>query len=96
MLIECNARTLPQERYNAQWVMEKRVGIVVLSFRERVEGARRMLEPERLAEFRKNVAVVENRTTFEKPEMLAGLRATSNEVGKPSGAAVATHTPSTV
>lgn len=96
MLIECNAWTLPQERYNAQWVMEKHVGIVLRNFREVVEGARRMLEPERLAEFRKNVAAVENRATFENPEMLAGLRATSNEAGKPSGAAVATHTPSTV
>lgn len=96
MLIECNAWTLPQERYNAQWVMEKRVGIVLRSFREVVEGARRMLEPVRLAEFRKNVAALDNRAIFEIPEILAVLLGTPNEASMPSGAAAATHTPSTV
>src|SRR6266436_3889215 len=34
VLIECNAWTLPQERYNAEWVKEKGVGIVLKSFKE--------------------------------------------------------------
>lgn len=55
-----------------------------------------MLGPVRLAEVRKNVAAGENRAIFEYPEMLAGLLAKSNEAGKPSWDAVATHTPSTV
>ena len=76
--------------------MEKRVGIVLRSFHEGVEGASRMLEPMRLAEFRKNVAAVENRAIFEIPEILAGLLGTPNEASMPSGVAVATHTPSTV
>src|SRR5450759_2194024 len=29
VIIDCNAWTLPQERYNAQWVREKEVGMVV-------------------------------------------------------------------
>src|SRR4029077_1035921 len=70
VLIECNAWTLPQERYNAEWVTEKRVGIVLHSFKEVVEGVRQMLEPARLAEFRKNVAALDNRAIFEIPEML--------------------------
>jgi 1,2-diacylglycerol 3-beta-galactosyltransferase len=73
VLIESNAWTLPQERYNAAWVIEKRVGIVLKSFREVVEGVRHMLEPARLAEFRKNVATLDNRAIFEIPEMLATL-----------------------
>jgi hypothetical protein len=73
VLIECNAWTLPHERYNAAWVSEKRVGIVLKSFREVVEGVRQMLEPARLAEFRKNVAALDNRAIFEIPEMLARL-----------------------
>src|SRR5271154_809833 len=73
VLIECNAWTLPQERYNAQWVEEKHVGIVLGSFREVVEGVQRMLEPANLAEFRKNVAALNNRAIFEIPEMLAQL-----------------------
>ena len=71
VLIECNARTLPQERYNAEWVTEQRVGIVLKSFDDVVDGVRQMLEPSRLAEFRKNVAALNNRAIFEIPEMLA-------------------------
>jgi Glycosyltransferase family 28 C-terminal domain len=73
VLIECNAWTLPQERYNAEWVAEKRVGIVLGSFRQVVSGVQRMLEPAALAEFRENVAALENRAIFEIPEILDKL-----------------------
>jgi 1,2-diacylglycerol 3-beta-galactosyltransferase len=73
VLIECNAWTLPQERYNAEWVTEKRVGIVLKSFDDIVEGVQQILEPATLAEFRKNVAALDNRAIFEIPEMLAKL-----------------------
>jgi Glycosyltransferase family 28 C-terminal domain len=73
VLIECNAWTLPQERYNAEWVTEKRVGIVLKSFRQVVHGVRQMLEPATLAELRKNIAAHENRAIFEIPEILAKL-----------------------
>lgn len=73
VLIECNAWTLPQERYNAEWVTEKRVGIVLKSFRDVVAGVRQMLEPATLAEFRRNVAALQNRAIFEIPEILAKL-----------------------
>jgi UDP-N-acetylglucosamine:LPS N-acetylglucosamine transferase len=87
VLIECNSWTLPQERYNAEWVTEKRVGIVLHSFKEVVEGVRQMLEPARLAEFRKNVAALDNRAIFEIPEMLAKL------LGESAGAAERPATP---
>jgi UDP-N-acetylglucosamine:LPS N-acetylglucosamine transferase len=73
VLIECNAWTLPQERYNAEWVKEKRVGMVLKSFRDVVAGVRHMLEPSNLAEFRENVVAQENRAIFEIPEILAKL-----------------------
>jgi UDP-N-acetylglucosamine:LPS N-acetylglucosamine transferase len=73
VLIECNAWTLPQERYNADWVKEKRVGIVLKSFRDVAEGVRQMLDPAILGEFRKNVAAQKNRAVFEIPEILAKL-----------------------
>ena len=73
VLIECNAWTLPQERYNAEWVTEKGVGIVLKSFESVVEGVKRMLDPEALAAFRSNVAVQKNRAVFEIPEILAKL-----------------------
>jgi UDP-N-acetylglucosamine:LPS N-acetylglucosamine transferase len=82
VLIECNAWTLPQERYNAEWVTERGVGIVLSSFREIVEGVRQILEPARLAEFRKNVAALDNRAIFEIPEMLATLLGESGETAE--------------
>lgn len=91
VLIESNAWTLPQERYNAAWVSEKRVGIVLKSFREVVEGVRQMLEPARLAEFRKNVETLDNRAIFEIPEMLARLLGPASETAERS-AAPAMHT----
>ncbi len=73
VLIECNAWTLPQERYNTEWVVEKRVGIVLKSFTDVVAGVRQMLEPATLAEFRKNVGALNNQAIFEIPEILAKL-----------------------
>jgi spore coat polysaccharide biosynthesis predicted glycosyltransferase SpsG len=73
VLIECNSWTLPQERYNAELVAEKRVGIVLRNFREVVSGVQRMLDPATLAEFRKNVDALENRAIFEIPEILDKL-----------------------
>jgi len=73
VILECNAWTLPQERYNTEWVKEKRVGIVLRNFREIVSGVRQMLEPATLAEFRKNVDMLENRAVFEVPKIFAKL-----------------------
>lgn len=73
VILECNAWTMPQERYNAKWVKEKRVGIVLSSFDEIVPGVKQLLEPATLAEFRRNVAALNNQAVFEIPEILARL-----------------------
>jgi hypothetical protein len=96
VLIECNAWTLPQERYNAEWVTEKRVGIVVKSFRQVADGVRQILEPANLAEFRKNVAALNNRAIFEIPEMLAKLLGPSEQAAEPSASVAPIQTSSTV
>ena len=80
VLIECNAWTLPQERYNAEWVKEKGVGIVLRSFGDVAEGVKRMLEPATLAAFRKNVAAQQNHAVFEIPEILAKLLGEPNSI----------------
>src|SRR5579863_8846211 len=95
VLIESNAWTLPQERYNAEWVTEKRVGIVLKSFDDVVDGVRQMLEPATLAEFRKNVAALDNRAIFEIPEMLAKLLGESSTLAE-KPAAPALHSQTTV
>jgi 1,2-diacylglycerol 3-beta-galactosyltransferase len=65
VIIECNRKTLPQERYNAEWVAEKGFGIVVPNFRQ-IDGAvDRLIEPATFAEFRRNVGTYSNRALFE-------------------------------
>jgi len=73
VLIECNAWTLPQERYNAEWVKEKEVGIVLDNFRTVAEGVKKIVEPTTLARLKNNVKALNNRALFEIPEILAGL-----------------------
>jgi 1,2-diacylglycerol 3-beta-galactosyltransferase len=73
VILECNAWTLPQERYNTEWVREKRVGIVLHNFSEIAAGVKQLLQPGRLAEFRANAAAVNNRAIFEIPEIFAKL-----------------------
>jgi hypothetical protein len=73
VIVECNAWTLPQERYNTEWVREKDVGVVLKSFRE-IDGAvRQLLEPANLARFRSNAAGITNRAVFEIPDILDGV-----------------------
>jgi Glycosyltransferase family 28 C-terminal domain len=79
VILECNAWTLPQERYNTEWVREKRVGIVLKSFEEIVSGVKELLEPARLAEFRRNVGALNNQAVFEIPEIFAKLLAESGD-----------------
>lgn len=88
VLVECNAWTLPQERFNTEWVKEKRVGIVLGSFRDVVAGVQQMLDPVNLAEFRKNVGALDNRAIFEIPEILAKLLGEPHKTPSPAASAV--------
>ena len=73
VILECNSWTLPQERYNTEWVKEKRVGIVLKNFRDVAQGVSQLLEPATFAEFRHNVAALDNRAIFEIPEIFSKL-----------------------
>jgi len=73
VLVECNSRTLPQERFNAEWVTEKKVGVVLKSFEDVVAGVQQMLDPAKLAESKKNVAAQNNRAIFEIMEIWGTL-----------------------
>jgi hypothetical protein len=71
VIVESNAWTLPQERYNAEWVRERGVGIVVSNFSGIRDAAAEMLAS--LDEYREAVARIQNRALFEIPEILEGL-----------------------
>jgi Glycosyltransferase family 28 C-terminal domain len=73
VILECNAWTLPQERYNTEWVKQNRVGIVLHHFTEIVGGVQQLLQPGKLAELRRNTRALNNRAIFEIPEIFAEL-----------------------
>ena len=73
VMVERNSWTLPQERYNADWVLEQRAGVVLRSFRETEAGLRELLEPANFARFRASAAAITNRAVFEIPEILDGV-----------------------
>jgi len=54
VIVEKNAWTLPQERFNADWVAEQKLGESLGSFSEIVPALEQLLAPGRLAELQKN------------------------------------------
>src|SRR5580700_2902152 len=73
VVVERNAWTLPQERYNTEWIREKQVGVVLPSFRTIDQGLRELLDAANFSRFRANAAAITNRAVFEIPEILASL-----------------------
>ena len=73
VMVERNAWTLPQERYNAEWIQEKQVGVVLQSFRHINDGLRELLDPVNFARFRENAAAIRNRAVFEISDILDAL-----------------------
>jgi len=72
VLVECNSSTLPQERYNTEWVVEKQVGVVVKTLKNAVPAVRSLLEPGKLPALQRNVESLHNRAVFEIADFLAG------------------------
>ena len=71
VIVVRNTWTMPQERYNADWVDENRVGCVLDSYKAVRRGVEAVIA--RLPEFRANVARIENRAIFEIPDLLQRL-----------------------
>ena len=70
VVVERNARTLPQERYNADWVLAKQVGLVVRNFRQITQTVEALLDPANFARYRSNAAAMNNQAVFEIPGIL--------------------------
>lgn len=71
VIVTRNALTMPQERYNGDFVREQGLGLVLTSF-----GAIGPALPEmmsRLAEFRQRLRGQDNCAVFEVPGILAGI-----------------------
>jgi 1,2-diacylglycerol 3-beta-galactosyltransferase len=78
VIVERNAWTLPQERYNADWILENRVGLVLPNFRSIDRAVAEILDPERYGELRQNAAALRNRAVFEIPDILEKILCASS------------------
>jgi 1,2-diacylglycerol 3-beta-galactosyltransferase len=70
VIVERNAWTLPQERYNAQWVVEQGAGMALPNFRGIADAVRGLIEPARFERYRSSAAAIDNRAVFEIPDFL--------------------------
>jgi UDP-N-acetylglucosamine:LPS N-acetylglucosamine transferase len=81
VIVVRNAWTMPQERYNTDWVQEHDAGVVLDSFKSIAGGVSAVTE--NLAGYRANVARIENRAIFEIPAILDKiLRLSAAESGR--------------
>jgi UDP-N-acetylglucosamine:LPS N-acetylglucosamine transferase len=79
VIVVRNAWTMPQERYNTDWVLENEVGVVLESFKAIRAGV--ALVTDDIAKFRANVRRIENRAVFEIPQILEDMLAKRARVG---------------
>ncbi len=73
VIVERNSFTLPQERYNADFVREQEVGLVLDNFKDIAQAVDQFLHPATFARFKANAAATNNRAVFEIPEALEKL-----------------------
>jgi 1,2-diacylglycerol 3-beta-galactosyltransferase len=73
LIVERNAWTMVQERFNTDWIAQNEFGVVLPSFREIASAVATMLEREQFVRIRAKVSGYRNRAVFEIPEILEAL-----------------------
>lgn len=73
VIVVRNAWTMPQERFNPEWVLQNGAGIVLSSFKAVAAGVEQMVE--QLPLFKARVERIRNRAVFEIPELLQHIMA---------------------
>jgi 1,2-diacylglycerol 3-beta-galactosyltransferase len=75
VIVERNAWTLAHERYNADWVEERQVGVAVSGYREIPKAVEKLLDPERYPGFRERALATRNAAVYEIPALLEQIMA---------------------
>ncbi|MDP9009650.1 MAG: galactosyldiacylglycerol synthase, partial [Pseudomonadota bacterium] len=73
VIVVRNAWTMPQERYNSEWVEENGAGVVLDSFKSIRDGVAQVTAHADL--YRASVKSIRNRAVFEIPEILERILA---------------------
>ena len=75
VIVVRNSWTMPQERYNTDWIRDHGLGMVLRSFRMIAPAVQELSG--RLDQFAGRVRRIENRAVFEIPRILSGILAGS-------------------
>ena len=90
VIVERNAWTMVQERFNTDWIAQNRLGIVLPSFRQIAGAVSTMLDREQFLRLHASVGALDNHAVFEVPEILEALisrhRAANSGFGRASTA----------
>jgi UDP-N-acetylglucosamine:LPS N-acetylglucosamine transferase len=74
VIVQRNVWTMAHERYNADWVEEQGVGLVVRSFSSEIfHAVHTLLEPGNFKCFRERAAGIRNSAVYEIPDLLEGI-----------------------
>ena len=73
VIVESNIRTMIHERYNARWIREQQLGLVVCSFDRLAEAIPELLDPERFNRFRANAARIRNSAVYDAVQWLDSI-----------------------
>jgi UDP-N-acetylglucosamine:LPS N-acetylglucosamine transferase len=73
VMVERNAWTLAHERYNAEWIEQQGVGMVVRNFSHIARAVRDLLEPETYRRYRAAVSAIRNTAVYEIPGVLDAI-----------------------
>jgi UDP-N-acetylglucosamine:LPS N-acetylglucosamine transferase len=77
VIVERNAWTMPQERYNTEWLIENGTGIVLPNFRGIARAVDRLLEPATYSKYRAATEALNNRAVFEIADIVESILAHS-------------------
>jgi hypothetical protein len=79
VIVVRNAWTMPQERYNTEWVEDNAAGVVLDSFKNVRAGVAQV--EEHIDPYRAGVGRIRNRAVFEIPDILERILAAPARVG---------------
>jgi 1,2-diacylglycerol 3-beta-galactosyltransferase len=83
VIVERNTWTLPQERYNAEWIREQGLGLVLENFRGIEKAVKDLIASNRLETIKRKISGLENRAVFDIPGILQRILAGAAESGAP-------------
>jgi 1,2-diacylglycerol 3-beta-galactosyltransferase len=79
VIVQRNAWTLAHERYNADWVEERQVGVAVRGFGQIAQAVEKLLDPARYPGFRQRALATRNEAVYEIPQLLEELLRVSRQ-----------------